>query len=275
MRTAPPIRPRPDAAPLSIALDASLWDEPTTGIGLYTRRLAAALEKQGVRVRRMGARHSGENPRGESSRTVYFLGKLSEILAGIEEPLFHGLCNFNLPPVRVPGKRMVLTVHDVIPELLPQTVSLAYRWQFRLWLTRSVRIADRIICVSRKTRDDLLQRFQLDEAKLSVVYHGVDHVNAIPTLDATGAAFLQSLALPERYVLYEHNGANHNRQSCQREQAGAIPVRNRPGAPPRRCCPIQHDSIHTHRLGDVLYPLCTDIPIGQPESISDLPIDTL
>ena len=202
MRTAPPIQPRPDAAPLSIALDASLWDEPTTGIGLYTRRLAAALEKQGVRVRRMGARHSGENPRGESSRTVYFLGKLSEILAGIEEPLFHGLCNFNLPPVRVPGKRMVLTVHDLIPELLPQTVSLAYRWQFRLWLTRSVRIADRIICVSRKTRDDLLQRFQLDEAKLSVVYHGVDHVNAIPTLDATGAAFLQSLALPEQYVLY-------------------------------------------------------------------------
>ena len=202
MRTAPPIRPRPDAAPLSIALDASLWDESTTGIGLYTRRLASALERQGVRIRRMGARHSGENPRGDSSRTVYFLGKLSEILAGIEEPLFHGLCNFNLPPVRVPGKRMVLTVHDLIPELLPQTVSLAYRWQFRLWLTRSVRIADRIICVSCKTRDDLLQRFQLDEAKLSVVYHGVDHVNVIPTLDATGAAFLQSLALPEQYVLY-------------------------------------------------------------------------
>jgi len=201
MRTAPPRR-RPDAAPLSIALDASLWDEPTTGIGLYTRRLAAALEKQGVRIRRMGARQSGENPRGDSSRTVYFLGKLSEILAGIEEPLFHGLCNFNLPPVRVPGKRMVLTVHDLIPELLPQTVSLAYRWQFRLWLTRSVRIADRIICVSRKTRDDLLQRFQLDQAKLSVVYHGVDHVNAVPALDATGAAFLQSIALPERYVLY-------------------------------------------------------------------------
>jgi len=150
----------------------------------------------------MGARQSGENPRGDSSRTVYFLGKLSEILAGIEEPLFHGLCNFNLPPVRVPGKRMVLTVHDLIPELLPQTVSLAYRWQFRLWLTRSVRIADRIICVSRKTRDDLLQRFQLDQAKLSVVYHGVDHVNAVPALDATGAAFLQSIALPERYVLY-------------------------------------------------------------------------
>ena len=202
MRTAPPIQPRPDAAPLSIALDASLWDESTTGIGLYTRRLASALERQGVRIRRMGARHSGENPRGDSSRTVYFLGKLSEILAGIEEPLFHGLCNFNLPPVRVPGKRMVLTVHDLIPELLPQTVSLAYRWQFRLWLTRSVRIADRIICVSCKTRDDLLQRFPLDEAKLSVVYHGVDHVNAVPVLDATGAAFLHSLALPEQYVLY-------------------------------------------------------------------------
>ncbi len=193
--------PEPDRE-LSIALDASLWDEPTTGIGLYTHRLANALAQEGVRVRRMGARHSGENPRGDSGRTAYFLGRLSQVLAGVEEPLFHALSNFNLPPVRVPGKRLVLTVHDVIPELLPDAVSLGFRWQFRLWLARSVHTADRIICVSQKTREDLARRFKVDEEKLSVVYHGVDHVDDVPAPDATGAAFIQSLALPEQYVLY-------------------------------------------------------------------------
>src|SRR6516165_348988 len=123
-------RPAEDDSPISIALDASLWDEPTTGIALYGRKLAEALEKTGLRVRRVGARRAGENPRGDCSRTVYFLAKLAPILSNLDEPLFHAVCNFNLPPARVSGKRLVLTVHDLIPELLPQSVSLAYRLQF-------------------------------------------------------------------------------------------------------------------------------------------------
>ena len=188
--------------PASIALDASLWDEPTTGIGLYAKNLSAALERQGVRVWRIGARHSGDSPRGEVSRTVYFLWKLAEVLEHVEQPIFHAVCNFNLPPKRVPKKCLVLTVHDLIPELLPETASLAFRWQFRLWLARSLRVADKVICVSRQTRDDLTRRFQVDEEKLSVVYHGVDHVDSVPAPDATGLVFLRSLALPEQYVLY-------------------------------------------------------------------------
>src|SRR5260370_40345278 len=75
----------PDSAPpASIALDASLWDEPTTGIGLYARNLYAALQRQGVRVWRIGARHSGDSPRGEIGRTVYFLWKLAEVLQQVE-----------------------------------------------------------------------------------------------------------------------------------------------------------------------------------------------
>jgi hypothetical protein len=40
-----------------IAFDATLWDEPTTGIGLYTRCLASTLEGMGVtRLRADAAR---------------------------------------------------------------------------------------------------------------------------------------------------------------------------------------------------------------------------
>ena len=35
---------------LRIALDASLWDEPTTGIGLHARELHRALTAKGARV---------------------------------------------------------------------------------------------------------------------------------------------------------------------------------------------------------------------------------
>jgi glycosyltransferase involved in cell wall biosynthesis len=217
--------PEHSTEPLSIALDATLWDEPTTGIGLYTRKLAGALQEEGARVRRLGARQSGENPRGDRSRTAYSLGKLANVLSTLDEPLFHALANFNLPPVRVRGKRLVLTVHDLIPELLPQTVSLAFRWQFRLWLARSVRLADAIICVSRRTREDLAARFQVDPGKLKVIYHGIDHVDAVAPPDVTTAAFVKSLALPQSYVLYA--GALDARKNVEVLLAAALRLKAR------------------------------------------------
>lgn len=186
----------------SCAIDASLWDEPTTGIGLYTRCLAEALGGLGVRVVRLGGRISGEYPRGRIGRSAFVLGPLPALLSGLEVPLYHAVANFNLPLLRPPGKRLVLTVHDLIPELLPETVSRAYRWQFRLWLWRSLRLADRIICVSACTRDDLLARFEVPPERVEVVYNGVDHVDRVPSPDTTSRAYLQALGLPDQYVLY-------------------------------------------------------------------------
>ncbi|MFZ5469884.1 MAG: glycosyltransferase family 4 protein [Myxococcota bacterium] len=185
-----------------VVLDASLWDEPTTGIGLYTRQLTGALQSLGVSVTRVGARFSGEHPRGGMGRTAFTFGKLPGVLSRIDAPLYHALGNFNLPLVRPRGKRLVLTVHDLIPDLFPDTVSAGFRWQFRLWLSRSLQVADHVICVSQRTREDLLSRFDVGVDQVSVVHHGVDHVGRVPALDATSEAYLRALTLPERYVLY-------------------------------------------------------------------------
>ncbi len=215
--------------PDAVALDASLWDEPTTGIGLYARALARGLEGEGWQVLKVGARKSGELPRGQRSRTAYFLGGLPAALASVEAPLFHAVCNFNLPLTRVPGKRFVLTVHDLIPELFPETVSRAFRWQFKLWLSRSAQLADRIICVSQRTREDLLARHEVDPARVHVVHSGVDHVDAVPRPDGTGMEYLRTLGLPARFVLYA--GALEARKNvelvldaCERLDARGSPV---------------------------------------------------
>ncbi|WP_224243665.1 glycosyltransferase family 4 protein [Hyalangium gracile] len=184
-----------------IAFDATLWDEPTTGIGLYTRCLASALEGEGVSLERFGARVSGEHPRGRMGRTGYALARLPGDLRGSRARLFHALGNFNLPLTRTPGKAYVLTVHDLIPLTMRKTVSTAFRWQFRLWLARSLMLADRVICVSAHTRDELLARFPEAAGRTEVVHNGVDHVDA-EHLDLTGEAFVRALALPRDFVLY-------------------------------------------------------------------------
>lgn len=192
---------RPGVSTPAIALDASLWDEPTTGIGLYTRCLVQGLNAQGLSVQCFGARESGVAPRGKLGRTAYVFKRLPDALRASSAELFHALGNFNLPLRRLSGKAYVLTLHDLIPLLMPETVSWAYRWQFRLWLAHSVALADQIICVSERTRKDLLARFPEAAAKSVVVHNGVDHVDAVKAT-VEDMAFLEALNLPEHYALY-------------------------------------------------------------------------
>jgi glycosyltransferase involved in cell wall biosynthesis len=186
----------------AVALDASLWDEPTTGIALYTRQLARALSAGGVDVERWGARRSGEVPRGGWSRSTWTVARLPALLAERRPRLFHAVSNFNLPLVTVPGVPYVLTVHDLVPLLLPDTVSTAFRWQFRAWLARSLKVASEVICVSETARASLVAHFGVAPEKLTVIHHGVDHVDALTHVDPVTDAWIDALGLSQPWVLY-------------------------------------------------------------------------
>lgn len=185
-----------------VAFDATLWDEPITGIGLYTRELWRALGEAGLEVHRWGARHSGEAARGHHGRTAWTLGQLPRWLHERSPSLFHAVSNFNLPLQRTRGVPYVLTVHDLVPLLLPETVSAPFRWQFRLWLARSLEVAHQVICVSDTARSSVLERFSVDPRKLHVVHHGVDHVERVAPPDGTTVKWLDALGLESPWVLY-------------------------------------------------------------------------
>ncbi len=178
---------------MRIALDGTLFGRPTTGISLYAKCLMRALRELGADV----------EPWSQSKGRSASLFALRDVPRRIEEErpdVFHAVCNFNLPLTRAPGTRFVLTVHDLIPLLLPDTVSSAYRWQFRLWLARSLRVADAVICVSETTRRALLERFEVP-CPVHVVHHGVDHVDRVPAPDAISVKWLDALGLQD-FVLY-------------------------------------------------------------------------
>jgi glycosyltransferase involved in cell wall biosynthesis len=188
--------------PRALAIDATLWDEPTTGIGLYTHELTAALEATGVHPLKLGARYSGDSPGGAEKRTTWTLATLPRVLREKQVALYHAHGNCNLPLTKVPGTRFVLTVHDLIPLLLPETTSFRYRTQFRIWLTRSLQVADHVLCVSELSRRDLLRAFPIPEARTSVVYNGVDHVLRQPPLTTAEQDAIRSFALPSEFILF-------------------------------------------------------------------------
>lgn len=178
---------------MRIALDGTLFGRPTTGISLYAKCLLRALREAGEDVEPW----SQVNGR---SASLFALAEVPRRLEFERPDVFHAVCNFNLPLTRAKGTRFVLTVHDLIPLLLPETVSAAYRWQFRLWLGRSLRVADAVICVSDTTRRALLEAFEVP-CPVHVVHHGVDHVDRVPAPDPISVKWLDALGLKD-FVLY-------------------------------------------------------------------------
>lgn len=80
----------------------------------------------------------------------------------------------------------VLTVHDMVWHLYPETMDRRLYWTFRLFMKQSLRSADKIIAVSETTAADLNERLGVPRDKISVCYAGVDE--AFRPIDRTYAA---------------------------------------------------------------------------------------
>jgi glycosyltransferase involved in cell wall biosynthesis len=67
---------------------------------------------------------------------------------------------------------IVLTVHDMIHELYPN--SFSYFDCTTSNKQKSINRADKIICVSHNTKKDLLNLYDINEEKISVIHHGFE-----------------------------------------------------------------------------------------------------
>lgn len=100
---------------------------------------------------------------------------LSSLHAGGANPLrnadiFHATFYRPTPWERRVAKKLVVTVHDFIPEKLGWT---GLR-NPHIGKKKLVHRADRIICVSKATADELKEFYKVDETRISIVPHGVD-----------------------------------------------------------------------------------------------------
>jgi len=76
------------------------------------------------------------------------------------------------------GGAAVVTVHDLSFESDAAGMGPVDRLVFRTVVPRAVRRADHVLAVSERTRDDLVSRYGVPPAKVTVTPHGVDPVFA-------------------------------------------------------------------------------------------------
>jgi alpha-1,3-rhamnosyl/mannosyltransferase len=107
---------------------------------------------------------------------------------------------YYLMPYCVPAPT-VLTIHDLIPELFPEYVSVQARLLFRLTTRLALQAAGHLITVSDTTKGDLLSRYAVPEEQVTTIHSAPDSTLQ-PASQREVDDLRARLALPERYVLY-------------------------------------------------------------------------
>jgi glycosyltransferase involved in cell wall biosynthesis len=200
-----------------VALDASAIPANPQGAGYYVVELARALDQRDdlaltvISRRRDGARwrafapHSEVapiTPDGRGSRLLYgrlALGRAAGRLTP-RPAVFHGP-HYTLPRyLRLPA---VVTVHDLTFVTHPEWHDRTKVRFFTQALHEVARRATVIICVSERTRADLLEHLRPTGAVV-VAPHGIDHERFSPVEPAPGAdaAVLARHGIDGPYVLH-------------------------------------------------------------------------
>ena len=203
----------PGADHMHFCFDARTATPHFPGIGRYALNLARAL---GASTRpedrlfilapaggglKLSELHSGRVTVLETSSGPFSLSQqwaLPALLQRLKVDVYHS--PYLLMPYHT-GRATVLTVHDLIPLVLPRESSFRSRLLFRLFLKAALRAGGRVLTVSETTARDLAARTGHDPRLVTVTPLAPDP-RFRPALPDQVATVRTGLNLPDRYVLF-------------------------------------------------------------------------
>jgi glycosyltransferase involved in cell wall biosynthesis len=203
-----------------VVLDARYIARRQSGVGTYAQRLIGGLATIDARnrytcivaadgpglpvvqdnVTAWKTRVSFEDHlRGDLWLLVYLPLRLRKVGTDV----YHGPAVF-LPHVKL-GYRTVVTIHDLVSFLFPETVPRKYSLYMRLMTRLATRSADRIIAVSEATKADLVRMLNVPPARIVVIHEAVGPEFARPLAPGTVTAVAARYGLRSPYCLFVGN----------------------------------------------------------------------
>jgi len=114
--------------------------------------------------------------------------------------VWHGLDQSGIPLWDRVGKSVV-TIHDVIPLVLPWAFSRRHRWVLATALGRIRKQAEQVIVPSAAVAEDVVRYLQIEQERISVIPMGCDP-RFQPSIAPVQAPIRRRYDLPERYILF-------------------------------------------------------------------------
>jgi glycosyltransferase involved in cell wall biosynthesis len=116
--------------------------------------------------------------------------------------IYHGLSHEVPIGIDATNIKSVVTIHDLIFERYPEQYNKVdiqiYRKKFRYACLH----ADRIIAISKQTKADIIQFYQIPEQKIDICYQSCNPAFGIQLTEAEKAAIKIKYQLPDQYFLY-------------------------------------------------------------------------
>jgi glycosyltransferase involved in cell wall biosynthesis len=203
---------------MKIGYDAKRAFLNNTGLGNYSRWLVKAL-----------AQYHPENtyylytPKVKSNPRLSFLQQFSNIKTvtpigklikswwrskGIVEDLqrdginvYHGLSHELPIGIGESGIKSVVTVHDLIFMRFPEQFGRISRTIYRLKVAKACAVANKIIAISKKTKDDLVELLNVDPVKIKVIYQGCDPIFKVKRSAEQKKKVAEKYNLPVDFIL--------------------------------------------------------------------------
>lgn len=138
---------------------------------------------------------------GRRFGSLWRTSAISRQLVADDVSIYHGLSNelpLNIASASIPA---VVTIHDLIYRKVPGDYKSFDRAMYDYKYSRSARNATRIIAISRKTRDDLVEDYQIDPAKIDIIYQGCDPRFGLSVSFEDKQRVRAQYRLPERYFI--------------------------------------------------------------------------
>jgi glycosyltransferase involved in cell wall biosynthesis len=105
-------------------------------------------------------------------------------------------------PFMMPG-RLVVTIHDCVHvKFPPENLSRLRRYELYWRTKRAVESASQILAVSNSTRDDLVNIFNLDASRISVVHNALDERFSPAENGADRKTVLERYQIHDPFILY-------------------------------------------------------------------------
>ena len=183
-----------------------------TGIGTYTYQLAAELQRQlpqeklhfflpGAEYQALDFSCREQFIPLENKKNYWSMEFLPREIEAQKIVLYHVPQNgIGLPAEKC--CKLVVTIHDLIPYIYPETVGKSYLRDFLKEMPKIMALADGIITVSQQSKRDIIQLFQYPEARIRVIPEAAEPVYHLHSKGFCQEVLEKKYGIPKHFALY-------------------------------------------------------------------------
>lgn len=203
---------------MKIGYDAKRAFLNNTGLGNYSRWLISNVAKHypeneyflyTPKVKssnRLGFLNNSVNIKTVTPKSSLFTSwwRTKGIVADLQRDgidLYHGLSHELPAGIKKSGIKTVVTIHDLIFMHFPDQFGWVSRRIYAMKVKYACKVADKIIAISKKTKDDLVKYLNVEPNKIEVLYQGIDPAFSIKQSVEQKEKVKAKYKLPESFLL--------------------------------------------------------------------------